>query len=502
MLEHLDEEQKINKMKSLAQDMWFLRNLYLKDELRPVYHLIAPEGHTGPSDTNGMIYWKGRYHLFYITQDTSADITRHCWAHVSSLDLVHWTHHPLAIEPLSSDVDYDYYTSGPGAVKTGIYSGCAFLNREGVPTIAYYGINSGMCLAFSTDDNLDFWRKSEHNPVLARPREGDENYGVYSVFDPDCWIDNGIYYSVQGDKPLGGGKAPYDTLYLFKSKDLIHWEYSHKLYDANPEWTTIDDDCACPSFYKIGDKHMLLFLSHARGAQYYVGRYENEKFYPEEHNMFCAKDTRIVSAPETMLDDKGRRIALFTLGSGNDPDRTKDRGFVTSLPVIFSPDGKGGVYTDPAEELEKLRFEKLEYGDIKIDAGKSLGLEGLSGRSMEIDMEIACGNGEDFQVRVACSPDKKQHTAVGVDRRRNVIYSINKHNPDRKDYELKLHLDDGENINLRIFVDRSVVEVFANRKQYLVERVYAPLEFDDIEFHSGNSSSKIVSIKKWTMSRA
>ena len=205
--------------------------------------------------------------------------------------------------------------------------------------------------------------KNVNEPLLS---ENPNRYVMFPLQDHDIWS---LY------------KKMFDCMWRAEeidlSKDLIHWEYSHKLYDANPEWTTIDDDCACPSFYKIGDKHMLLFLSHARGAQYYVGRYENEKFYPEEHNMFCAKDTRIVSAPETMLDDKGRRIALFTLGSGNDPDRTKDRGFVTSLPVIFSPDGKGGVYTDPAEELEKLRFEKLEYGDIKIDAGKSLGLEVL-----------------------------------------------------------------------------------------------------------------------------
>ena len=188
--------------------------------------------------------------------------------------------------------------------------------------------------------------------------------------------------------------------------------------------------------------------------------------------------------------------------SGNDPDRTNDRGFVISLPVIFSPDDKGGVYIDPTEELAKLRFEKLEYTNMKIDAGETLCLEGVKGRSIEIDMEVACGNNEDFQVHVACSTDKKLHTAIGVDRRRNVIYSMNKHNPNRKDYELKLQLDDDENINLRIFIDRSVVEVFTNRKQYLAERVYAPFEYDDIEFTSNRQNSEIVSIKHWKMSRA
>ena len=46
-----------------------------------------------PFDPNGAIFWKGRYHLFYIFQD----VRGHNWGHVSSTDLFHWRHHPTGL---------------------------------------------------------------------------------------------------------------------------------------------------------------------------------------------------------------------------------------------------------------------------------------------------------------------------------------------------------------------------------------------------------------------
>ena len=76
-----------------------LREWYLRDALRPRYHFVAPEGVCIPFDPNGALYWKGRYHLFYIFQDRELPHGGHCWGHASSVDLVHWTLHPTALAP-------------------------------------------------------------------------------------------------------------------------------------------------------------------------------------------------------------------------------------------------------------------------------------------------------------------------------------------------------------------------------------------------------------------
>jgi len=152
-----------------------------------VYHFTIPEGMGYPFDPNGAIFWKGKYHLFYIFQDPDLPHGGHCWGHASSVDLVHWTFHSTALAPAEGDPD------------VGIFSGNAFVNREGVPTIAYLGVGAGICLATADDGDLLRWTKCPHNPVIPIPREGDPDYGRYNVHDPHLWLEGDTYY-VGGQK--------------------------------------------------------------------------------------------------------------------------------------------------------------------------------------------------------------------------------------------------------------------------------------------------------------
>jgi ketosteroid isomerase-like protein len=74
-----------------------LREQILSDPSHPGYHFVAPEGLASPFDPNGAIYWKGRYHLFYIFQDKRSGKKSDHWGHVSSTDLLHWRHHPTSL---------------------------------------------------------------------------------------------------------------------------------------------------------------------------------------------------------------------------------------------------------------------------------------------------------------------------------------------------------------------------------------------------------------------
>jgi sucrose-6-phosphate hydrolase SacC (GH32 family) len=164
-----------------------LREKLLADPYRPGYHFVVPEGRARPFDVNGAIFWKGRYHLFYIFQNELG----HCWGHISSTDLVHWRHHPVPLVP------------EPNGPDRGMFSGNALINKEGIPTIVYHGVKAGMCIATSTDDNLDTWTKSPHNPVIPEARKpGSPGYGKYSVFDPVVWINDGHYYAALGNLKL------------------------------------------------------------------------------------------------------------------------------------------------------------------------------------------------------------------------------------------------------------------------------------------------------------
>jgi hypothetical protein len=77
----------------------------INDPTRPVYHLVSQSKRSHIADPNFAFYWKGRYHLFYITVRNGVTKKRN-FAHVSSTDMVHWKHHPETnFNPLSPPSD-------------------------------------------------------------------------------------------------------------------------------------------------------------------------------------------------------------------------------------------------------------------------------------------------------------------------------------------------------------------------------------------------------------
>ena len=99
----------IDLMKGARQ----LRELLLADKYRPGYHFTVPDDIGIPGDPNGAFWGRdGRYHLMYLYNRRDV---KFCWGHISSLDLVHWRHHPDAIGP---EGEMDGCFSGGGLLLT------------------------------------------------------------------------------------------------------------------------------------------------------------------------------------------------------------------------------------------------------------------------------------------------------------------------------------------------------------------------------------------------
>src|SRR2546423_13522026 len=96
------------------------------DPHRPHYHFLPPSNWM--NDPNGLIHWKGQYHLFYQYNPNGALHGTIHWGHAVSPDLVHWEHLPIALAPTPGGPD-----------KDGIWSGCA-VDNDGIPTIFYTGV--------------------------------------------------------------------------------------------------------------------------------------------------------------------------------------------------------------------------------------------------------------------------------------------------------------------------------------------------------------------------
>ena len=187
------QQEKQKDIPGMINDARILRSLMQSDPHRPIYHFVAPEGHAMPFDPNGGIYWKGKYHLGYIYQKLRNGKMEHVWGHAVSTDLFHWTLYP------------DMLNVKDGDMEQGIFSGGAFLSKEGIPHIMYHGQGaSANMVAYATDDDLKVWKKFEGNPVLKTPAADDPfgNSGKYTAWDPEGWYDKkaGWYYQISGGK--------------------------------------------------------------------------------------------------------------------------------------------------------------------------------------------------------------------------------------------------------------------------------------------------------------
>ena len=165
-------------LKQMIKQTRALREKFLKDPHRPLYHFVSPEGVCHPFDPNGSLFWKGQYHLMYIFQQGRGN---HYWGHAVSKDMLHWRILPPAL--------------GPGDGDEGIFSGNAFVNKEGVPTILYFGIDAGGCIAVAQDDDMIKWKKLSGNPVVPMLKKNHPDYGKYRAGDPHGWLEGDTYYA-------------------------------------------------------------------------------------------------------------------------------------------------------------------------------------------------------------------------------------------------------------------------------------------------------------------
>jgi len=439
--------------------------------------------------------------MFYIFQQSGRG---HSWGHISSLDMVHWRHHSV---PLIGEEE--------GKPDRGMFSGCAFVNKEGIPTIVYHGVYAGTCIATSTDDNLDVWTKSEHNPVIKEVKKGDPNFRVYNVFDPVAWLHDGHYYAALGNahilweskkdlKPEEKG----DRLFLFRSDDLINWQYLHPLYEPKAEWTGPFEDNACPEFFPLGDKWVLLFISHSRGCQYYIGDFKNEHFYPETHGRMSWVDSGFFAA-ESLRDDKGREIMWSWILDRRNGKTSSESGWsgTFSLPRVLSLGKDNTLRIKVPEELKVLRYNPVVLKDLVIEsrffnATTETPLKQVSGNSIELELEMVGDRTSQLGVKVCASPDGEEQTLIYYDDDHKMLKidtTRSSLSEGTRTIEcLPLELKPGEPLKLRIFVDKSVVEAFANDRQAVMRRIY-PTRKDSVgvSIFATGGDAKVPVLKKW-----
>ena len=429
------------------------------DPLRPRYHFLPPANWL--NDPNGLIQVGGLTHLFYQYNPNGAFHGTIHWGHAVSRDLVHWEDWPVALEPTPG---------GPDAA--GCWSGCAVMDGE-TPTLFYTGVHPQTQLVATSSDGLRMWQKRPE-PVIAAPPEGLEIVGPPDFRDPFVWREGERWRMVLGTGLVGEGGA----VLLYESGDLLEWRYLGVLHRG--AFAEDAEVWECPNFFKLGDTHVLLVSEQPefRHTYYQLGTFENSVFRPETTGKTDAG--RFFYAGLTMTDVQNRRLMWGWLREGRTDAAQRAAGWsgVMSLPRVLNV-REERLEQAPIPELEALREDAQTLRDVRLETGERTSRWELPGNSYELALEVALKGDAAFALTLLESPDGREDTTLSYEAANQSLTlddlrsSLDPQTePERVTVDHRL---EANTLRLRVFVDASIVEVFADKTTCLTGRVYPTL---------------------------
>ncbi len=446
---------------------WALEQALADDPQRPRYHFLPPAHWM--NDPNGPIYWQGTYHLFYQYNPVAAVWGNMHWGHATSTDLIHWKHQPIALAPTPGGPD-----------KDGCFSGSAFVH-ERTPHIIYTGVwPETQCLALSDDPHLRTWKKFKRNPVVSAPPSA---LRVTGFRDPSIWRERNDWLMSIGAGVRGEG----GRVLLYTSRDLINWQYSHQLAEGPPfsvyepkggekyDAVAAGDMWECPDFFRLGDGHVLLVSTQGAVAQM-TGRYLDRKFECERWRWV---DGDLYYAAKSFMGARNRRILWGWIREGRSEAAYSAAGWagVMSLPRVLMPGDGSAPRIEPAEEITALRRQRHHWSDLEISSERVL--PEVKGDGLEIELEFEPGSAEALVVKVRRSPDGNEETAIVCQRpSRALVLDTRRSSQNPEDFHRAQTMPEsfyfvkGRMEKLSIFLDCSVVEIFANSRCCLTGRIY------------------------------
>jgi sucrose-6-phosphate hydrolase SacC (GH32 family) len=419
------------------------------EKLRPQLHFSSKRGWN--NDPNGMMYYKGEYHLFYQHNPYSAYHSNMTWGHAISRDLVHW-------EEQGDKIHLDEYGtifSGSSVVDRNNTTG--FQTGDDPPLITIFtysgavdagpwseGVSFTQAIAYSNDRGRT-WTKYEGNPVQSHVRGDNRDPKVIWWEETNEWI---IALFLEDT-----------SMAFFRSKDLKCWELQSILEAES------DSVAECPELFQLavdGDADNKKWIFYGGSGSYIIGHFDGSHFEKESEviqydfgNCFYASQT-FSDVPE----EDGRRIQM---GWGINDAPGMPFNQMMTFPVVLTlhatEDGPR-IFANPVEEIEKLYAKEHEWTNVAIPGDDSVPALGIEGELFDIEAVLDMGDAEELGLSI---------------RGEEIVYNAKEEQLIFDESKAPLKAKDGK-IRLRCIVDRTSVEIFANGG-----RIYMPcrLRADD-----------------------
>ena len=330
-----------------------------------VYHIVPPYGLM--NDPNGLIYFKGQYHVFFQWNPTDTKHANKHWGHLVSDDMIQWKRVELALAP---DQWFD---------KSGVYSGSAYVHNNQL-WLFYTGnvkdeegnASSYQCLAVS-EDGIHFKKKG---PLFEHPK----GYTRH-VRDPKVWYDTRVdhYWMVVGaqTEDLKG-----DTL-VYRSEDLLHWVLNGSISTEEKDFGYMWE---CPDVIPFEENDAFIYSPQgieATGERFnnlyqtvvQLGKFSIDgKFIVEEDNLTEVDAGFDYYAPQSFQAEDGRILQYGWMGITEGKEGlipTIQDGWIHALTIPREVSIQNGKYLQkPARELWNLTtdVQKIQWNATRFES--------------------------------------------------------------------------------------------------------------------------------------
>jgi len=438
----------------------------VKDKLyqevyRPQFHFTAKKNWI--NDPNGLVYYKGEYHLFFQHDPSNIEWGNIVWGHALSPDMVNWKQLANAIEPDELGMIF----SGSGVVDwnntAGFQSG-----KEKTIVIIYTSAGKPFTqsIAYSNDRGRT-WTKYEKNPVLGHIIGNNRDPKVIWYAPLKRWV-MALY--------LG-----HNNYALFSSPNLKQWT---RLCDIQ-----LPGSGECPDIFELpvdGDTENTKWVFWGANGNYIIGIFDGHSFRRESEVLKSDWGANFYAA-QTWSDippSDGRRLQIAWMRRGKYPDMpfNQQMSFPCELTLRTTPEGIR-LYRRPIKEIKNIHQKEYSWNNQILKPEENL-LSDIHGELFHIQAEIEVGNATEFGFIVR--GESTRYTVAN-----NELFCLGK--------SASLTPLQGK-IKLEILVDRTSLEIFGNDGRISMSFCFLPDPRNtNLKIYSSGGKVRIVSLKVYEL---
>ncbi|MDE7412618.1 MAG: DUF4980 domain-containing protein [Muribaculaceae bacterium] len=472
-----------------------------REKFRPVYHHTPEWGWM--NDPNGMFYKDGEWHLYYQWNPFGSKWQNMTWGHSSSSDLINWKHHAVAIEP-----------DGLGTIFSG---SCALdpdnstgFGKDAIVALYTAANTSQMQSLAHSDNNGESFIKYPGNPVFTLETE---------ARDPNMfWNQESKQWNIMLAHAL-----EHEILFL-TSPDLKTWTLQSAFGKG---FGAQDGVWECPDLFPLtvnGKKKWVLLVNINPGGpfggsatQYFVGDFDGKTFTADTDKsgkiptkwMDYGKDHYATVTWSDAPD--GRRTAIGWMSNWQyaaDVPTTQFRSANTlprDLSLFKGNDGQLYLASNPSPETLKLRDESVvkEQAVNTSATATSFSLPAANNGICEVVFDIEAK--KNSKVFVTLSNSKNEEVVITYNPADNTIAfdrtkaGISDFSRDFPAVTVSPTFTKNGKTSVRMFIDRSSIEMFAKDGKYVMTNLVFPNEpYSNISFTS-DGSAKISNLEIYSL---